>query len=527
MRAFTRLLKANATNGAIYVLSASLVAVAVSNYLRPAPVSAQAGTAARKSVMSGEARTVIKSLEDAFVSLAEEVEPSVVTITARSSRQPERTRPQVRPMQQPFGGMDLPEPFKDFFRRLPQGEGDEEGLMPRGASTGSGVIIREAGNTAFILTNNHVVEGRERLRVMLYDKSEYNAELVGHDVRTDLAVLKVKVSHPLPASSVARLGNSDRVKVGQWAVAIGSPLGYDSTLTVGVISAKGRSLNSLGRTTADYSDLIQTDASINPGNSGGALVNIDGEVIGINVAIASNGMSQGNIGIGFAIPINTAKMVAEQLMSKGRVVRGYLGVACSEANRMLSRELKDYLKVPEGGALAESVSPETPAARAGLKDGDVIVRFGDRQIRSFVELNQAVAATAPGTTVPLEVVRDGKPVRLSLTVAERPSEEELAKRLSQGDGPAPRETQGPQAEKTRLGFTVRPGKEGVEVVSVSFDSPAFEAGLRQGDVILEAAGQKVADPASLNRALDNAKDATGIVLRVKTGGGLRLVVVRP
>ncbi len=527
MSAITRLLKSHATNGAICLLSASLFAVAVSNYLRPTPVSAQAGTATRKT-MTGESRSVITALQDAFVSLADTVEPSVVTIEARATQVERPNRPKNSPdgEMNPFGGMPLP--FRDFpfpfgrDRGAPDGEG-------RGTSTGSGVIVRETGNTVFVLTNNHVVNSRDRFRVRLHSGQEYTAEFVGKDERTDLAVLKFQVSAPLPGNSVAKLGSSDSVKVGQWAVAIGSPLGYDSTLTVGVISAKGRSLSGFGRGSgADYSDLLQTDASINPGNSGGPLVNIEGEVIGINVAIASNGTSQGSIGIGFAIPSNTAKMVSEQIISRGKVVRGYLGIACSEGNKVLAPELRDHLGAPSGGALAETVQPETPASRAGVQEGDVIVRFGEREVRNFAELTSAVASTSPGVTVPIEVIRNGKPVRLRLTVVERPSEAELEQRL----GNAPRTMPAPptgEGTRTRFGFSARPGKDGkgVEIVSLAPDGPAAEAGLQPGDVILKAGPQVVNTVDGLTKAIDSATGRTGVVLHVQTSGGMRFVVFRP
>ena len=330
MRAFQELLTARGSNWAVCLLSASLMAVAFSNWTRPSMVSAQGGGTARRQ-MTGESKTVLTALEDAFVNIADNVEPSVVTISARANP---TERP--RPMAEPDERM-IPEPFRDFFRRGPGGA-----PFSPGPSTGSGVIVRETGNTVYVLTNNHVVDGRDRFRLTMNDKTEHIAELVGRDERTDLAVLKFAVRRPLPAGSIARLGDSENVKAGQWAIAIGSPLGYESTLTVGVISAKGRELGGVGRGAANYVNLIQTDASINPGNSGGPLVNIDGEVVGINVAIASNGMSQGNIGIGFAIPVNSAKMVADQLIRTGKVVRGYLGVAVSPGNRDLSPELRDH-----------------------------------------------------------------------------------------------------------------------------------------------------------------------------------------
>lgn len=519
MSAFRQLVNAKASNWAVCLLSASLMAVAVSNWTRPAPVSAQTPA---KRAMDRESRQVLTALQDAFVNIAETVEPSVVTISARANPS---ERP-ANPMQdRGEGNNPVPEPFRDFdfFRRLPGPGGGNNAPRP---STGSGVIIKEQGNTVYVLTNNHVVDGRDKLRVQLWNKVEYTGELVGTDVRTDLAVLRFQTKRPLPPGSVATLGNSDMVKSGQWACAIGSPLGYESTLTVGVISAKGRELNGLGSGATSYTDLIQTDASINPGNSGGALVNIDGDVIGINVAIASSGMSQGNIGIGFAIPVNTARMVADQLISKGKVVRGYLGVACSSANRELSEALRDHLKVPDGGALAETVNPDTPAARGGMKDGDVIVKFGARDVRSFSDLEKAVSTVNPGSSVPVEVVRDGRPVRLNITVVERPSEEALLKRTDAPETGRNAPAQ-PQSIRSKFGLSIRPGDRGVTIAGVAPGSPAFEAGLDSGYTVEQVESAPTPTVEAFQKAIDSVSGKSEFVLRVRTPAGLRFVTVRP
>jgi serine protease Do len=495
-----------------------MFAVAASNLTRPTSASAQA--VPTRKPMSGESKAVLYAIQDAFVNIADTVEPSVVTITARSS-QAERTSNEQAPDTSPRDGVD---PF-DFFRRLPRPDGPE-----RGTSTGSGVIIREQGDTVWVLTNNHVVDGRDKYRVQLFDHAEYAADKVGIDERSDLAVIKFRTRRPLPAGSVARLGNSDDVKTGQWALAIGSPLGYESTLTVGVISAKGRELAGLGRGAANYTDLIQTDASINPGNSGGALVNIEGEVIGINVAIASSGMSQGNIGIGFAIPANTARMVSEQLIGHGKVVRGFLGVQCSQSNRELAESLRQTLHVPQGGALAESVTPDTPAARAGMKDGDVIVKFGTRDVHNFTDLEKAVSNVNPGSAIPVEVIREGRPVRLEVTVMERPSEQDLLKRFSQGDGPGGgKEPATPQSTHSKFGLSVRAADEGkgAQIAAVANGSVAAEAGLRSGYVVTQVDETPTPSVDAFQKAINAAAGNNEIVLRVKTPEGLRFVVLKP
>jgi len=506
------------TNWTVGLLSASLMAVAASNWMRPTAVSAQAPTARRQ--MTGESRQVLGALQDAFTNIADTVEPSVVTIEARVDNGDKPTPRAVRPMQDE-GGDELPDPFRNLIPR--GGRGQSEAPRP---ATGSGVIVREQGSTYYVLTNNHVVDQRNKFSVHLNDGTKVAAELVGTDQRTDLAVLKFRTRKPLPAGSVAALGDSDHVKVGQWAVAIGSPLGYESTLTVGVVSAKGRELHDFSPRAANYVDLIQTDASINPGNSGGPLVNVDGEVIGINVAIASSGMSQGNIGIGFAIPVNTAKMVMEQLISSGKVVRGYLGVRCSGNNRILPQELRDQLGAPQGGALVEDAEANTPAGRAGLKSGDVIVRYGERTVHSFTDLESAVASTKPGTAVPLEVIRDGKPVRTSITPTVRPSEEELAK-VTPTSGPEARNNNNAQPVRSKFGIMLRPGAGGAVVAGVAQDSPAAEAGLREGDQIVAVGKTQVASVDASQKALGALAADDAVVLRVRDEAGFRFVVIRP
>ncbi len=513
MRTFSDQLK---DKWAVLLLSGSLFTLAISNWTRPAAISAQGNGAAPRRPAVQDTRNVLNPLEDAFVSLAERVEPSVVTITATQQRG-ERPGGPAREMQmQDRGEQEMPFPFP-FPPRGPRGNGRPQG------GTGSGVIIRERGNEVFVLTNNHVVESFNRFRAQLFDKTVVDAELVGKDVRTDLAVLRLRTSRPLPAGSVARLGDSDRVKVGQWAIAIGSPLGFDSTLTVGVISAKGRELNGLGDGQTNYADLIQTDASINPGNSGGPLVNIDGEVVGINVAISAQGA-----GIGFAIPANSARFVSEQLIERGRVTRGYLGVQSDGRNRDLSLELRENLNAMNGGAFIVGVQPDGPADRAKVLPGDVIVRFGEKGIHNFTDLENAVAVTRPGSTIPLEIVRDRKPERLRITLAERPSEEELVKRLDPEERRTTERGDG-QTIRTRFGATVRPTEDrsGMEVVAIAPGSPAAEAGMAPGDVIVALDRSPTTTAEAFQAALTRSASQSSIVARVRSGRNVRLLVIRP
>jgi serine protease Do len=473
-----------------------------------------------RSASTPEQKATLRALEDGFAAIAENVGPAVVTVAARPS-----TRPAASP-ERPRGGEggEDEEIFPDLpgFPRFP---GPTPGPSPSG---GSGVIVRERGKTVYVLTNAHVIRERDRITVTLLDKREYPAQVAGIDDKTDLAVLKITPNAPLPPHFLARLGDSRRVRVGQWAVAIGSPLGYESTLTVGVISAVGRTLG--GQGTSSYTDLIQTDASINPGNSGGPLVNIDGEVIGINTAIASGPGAGGSIGIGFAIPINTAKEVLDQLIEKGKVTRGWLGVQTSLGNRALSSELKAHYGV-SGGALIEDVVKGSPADRAGLKPEDVVVRFGARTINTFGDLEAAVSTTAPNTRVPLTVLRDRRPVTLTLTLGERPSEQSLARRAG-GPSTGGRE-EGSASEKVpgKFGLAVRPSATGpgVEVASVAPGSPAADAGISAGDLIQKVGRTEITDLASFRRAMTAADEKQPLVIRVRFArtGASAIRILRP
>ena len=309
------------------------------------------------------------STQQAFIEVSTKVTPAVVNIRAEKVRAGSR-----------FGPL-----FEGFFGGLfrgPQAPQSEQSL-------GSGFIV---GADGVILTNAHVVEGAERIKVRMADQRVFPGEVLGLDPKTDVAVLKVKSDQPLP---VAVLGDSERIKVGQWALAIGNPFGLDSTLTVGVVSATGRANVGIEH----YEDFIQTDASINPGNSGGPLLNIYGEVVGINTAIVAAGQ-----GIGFAIPINLARQVAEQLIATGEVTRGWLGVSMQPLDPALA---ESYGMDKVTGALVTKVLPDTPAERAGLRRGDVLLTFAGKAVRGVRELQLQVASAPIGKQVPVEILRDG------------------------------------------------------------------------------------------------------------------------
>jgi len=512
-----RLLFAKANNLVVILLSVMLGATLATNWARP-----NKSYAVDPQTTTAEQKATLKQIEDGFTGIAERVEPTVVTIEARAT--PKATDDAPRTQQRrpaPDNGNDPNSPFgdlPDLFRRF----GTPAPDTAPARSGGSGVIVRADNRGVYVLTNYHVVRSRDKFTVTLQDKTEHPATLVGQDVMTDLAVLKMEPSRTLPTRYVATLGDSSRVRVGQWAIAIGSPLSYDQTLTVGVISAKGRSLQGGGGGGSQYTDLIQTDAAINPGNSGGPLVNVDGEVVGINVAIASAGGAAGNIGIGFAIPINTAKTVLNQLIDTGKVTRGWLGIQTSEGNRELSPALREHYGV-DGGALVEDLVPDSPAAKAGLKPEDVIVKFGDERIGSFGDLQRMVGTTRPNTRVTLTVVREGKQITLPLTLETRPDEDKMADVLGgRGRNSRPAPGQPDSAQDKRFGLTVQPPTDrtvqGVEVVAVSPASPAEDAGIQAGDILQRIGRTNITDLASFRKALEGSKPGDELVARIRRQG---------
>src|SRR5580765_1686736 len=360
----------------------SSVALLAALLLPVAPVAvAQAPPApARPAAPAPESKALLRALEDAFVSVADRATRSVVNVSVKlkpEAAQEEGPSPEMEERFREFFG---PELFERFFRRRAPRED--------GRAAGSGVIVDARG---YVLTNNHVVENASAIEVRLSDDRKFKATLVGRDARTDLAVLKVESPAPLP---VAELGDSDRLRVGQWAIAIGNPFGLDRTVTAGIISATGRTHVGV----ATYEAFIQTDASINPGNSGGPLLNLDGRVIGINTAIVSSGQ-----GIGFAIPINMVREVMTQLIDKGRVVRGWLGISIQDLTDDLAA---GFGASGKGGVLVADVMKDSPAEASGLKAGDIIVELSGAPVKDVTELQKRVAAVSPGQSVPMTVLRD-------------------------------------------------------------------------------------------------------------------------
>lgn len=383
---------------------------------------------------------------------------------------------------------------------------------PRQEGVGSGVIVSKEG---YILTNNHVVDGADEVKVALQDGREFTAKVVGRDSKTDVAVIRVDAKD-LP---VVPMADSDKVEVGDVVLAIGNPFGIGQTVTTGIVSATGRS----GATGLDYEDFIQTDAAINPGNSGGALVDSEGRLIGINTAILSR--SGGNQGIGFAIPANLARDVMDDLVKEGHVTRGFLGVMIQDVTPALAKEFK--LKEPHG-ALVGDVTPDSPAAKAGIKTGDIIVEFDGKKVTDSRHLKLEVARVQPGHEAPIKVLRDGSTKSFEVTVREMPGTERLAKHDSTGksddEGTLNGVTVGDLDRNARQQFDLPQNVKGVVVTDVASDSAAAEAGLRPGDVIQEINRKPVQTADEAVKLTENT-DTKTTLLRVWRNGGSHFMVV--
>jgi serine protease Do len=428
-----------------------------------------------------------------FAKLAEAVKPAVINVSSQSKVPGGRT-----PLEEHYGD----EFFKRFF-------GDAPEKMPR-RGLGSGVIIDPSG---IALTNAHVVEGASSIEVVTVDGAKHKAKVLGVDKKTDLAVLQLDGgTKTFPFVS---LGDSDEAQVGDWVVAVGSPFGLQATVTSGIISAKARQIGA-----GPYDDFIQTDAAINPGNSGGPLVNMRGEVVGINTAIV-----RGGSGIGFAIPSNLAKRVASELRTVGKVTRGWLGVSLQP----LSPDLAASFGVKEAkGALVSEVSGDSPAARAGLKSGDVIVEFNGKKIEDPSALARAVAVAKPGETSKLTVWRDRQPTTVDVKLGELPLE-----RTAATEGPS-----GAPGSKSQLGLSVLPitpeiARElelkqatGVVVSRVDPSSAAGEAGVQRGDVIVEVDRKPVKSVDDFDK-LTKQSGSKQVLLRLQRGGSSMFVALAP
>ncbi|MBA7694742.1 Periplasmic serine endoprotease DegP [subsurface metagenome] len=440
----------------------------------------------RASTLTAQTGPVLPGAPGSFSHLAKKASPSVVNISTVKVIKGGRQVPL------PFGPND---PFREFFERF---FGDQAPRDFKQRSLGTGFIIDKQG---FILTNNHVVEQTDEIKVTLNDKREFDAKIIGRDPKTDLALIRIESDLPL---TPLPLGDSDKLEVGDWVMAIGNPFGLGHTVTAGIVSAKYRQIGA-----GAYDNFIQTDASINPGNSGGPLLNTSGEVVGVNSAILSQ--SGGSVGIGFAIPINMAKDLLPQL-KKGKVVRGWLGVMIQE----ITPELKDKLNLKEErGALVGDVVAEGPADKAGIKRGDVIVSFDGKEISEANDLPFIVASTPVGKTVTVEVIRIGKKEHFQVQIEELKEE---------------REAQVVSEARPNLGLTVREitpelarnfglsEASGVVVVQVQNNTPAQEAGLAPGDIILEMDQVPVKDLKQFNQMIGAYKVGDTILFLVKRRG---------
>jgi len=429
-----------------------------------------------------------------FAPIADAVRPAVVNV---ATTQTVHARGPGGAPGSPFGGND---PFEQFFHRF-------FGPMPRNftrRSLGSGVIIDN--DEGYVVTNAHVIAHADKIVVTLGDGREFDAKVVGSDEKTDVALLKIKSPGDL---AVAKFGDSDAVHVGDWVVAIGNPFGLSETVTAGIISAKGRVIGE-----GPYEDFIQTDASINPGNSGGPLVSTSGNVIGINSAIFSQ--SGGNIGIGFAIPINLVRSVVEQLREHGKVIRGWLGVTIQPFTPELSQSFG--LEKAEGALVAE-VSKDSPAAKAGFERGDIIVEYDGKSIGQAHRLPTLVAETAIGQKVPVVVLRNGERKTLDVTVGQMPEN------VAAAGGPPEAESEAGDWGLTVANITPDVAQQlglketrGVVVTGVANGSMAAEAGLQPGDVILEVDRQKVQDVQEFRKALAKAGKSSQLLLLVNRQG---------
>jgi len=439
-----------------------------------------------------EKMTTAKSLGRAFVEVAKKVQPAVVNVTTEKTI---TMRPWERYGEDFFRGS----PFEDFFKGFgfpPREKGKEYRQKQR--SGGSGVIVDKEG---YILTNNHVIEGADKVKIKLNDGREFTATVKGQDSRTDLAVLNIKAKD-LP---VATLGDSDKLEVGEWAIAIGSPFGLEHTVTVGVISAKGRS----GLGTGTYEDFVQTDASINPGNSGGPLINIDGEVVGINAMIIQPGT-----GIGFAIPINMAKQILSDLIKEGKVVRPWLGISAQD----LTPEMIEHFRVKEKeGVLVGQVHPGTGAEKAGLLSGDIIKSVDDKAIKNVTELVKEIQKKKVGQKVKLSLLRDGKGMTIEVTTTSMPEKPEAPKEKEEEE-----EKLGARVQELTPQLASRYGitgvKRGVLVLSVEGGSLADDIGLQEGDVILEINRKKIETIRDFEKAVKDANFEKGILFHIHRKG---------
>ena len=446
-----------------------------------------------------------KSHPDSFANLAEKLSPSVVNIsTTTVIEQKSRDMPSFPPGS----------PFEDFFKQFEKPNGKKR----KAQSLGSGFII---DSTGYVITNNHVIDNAEKIMVILYDDTSFEAKVVGKDPKTDVALLKIEPK--TTKLKAVEFGNSNNLRVGDWVMAIGNPFGFGGTVTAGIVSARGRNLS------GSYDDYIQTDASINRGNSGGPLFDMNGKVVGINTAIFSQ--SGGSVGIGFAVSSNLAKQVTDQLKKFGRTKRGWLGVLIQE----ISQEIADSLGMKTAkGALVSSATEGGPAEKAGIKTGDVILKFNNIEINSMKELPKVVAGTPVGKSVPLVILRNGKKLTLNVELGELELAEKenlIGKTSSRNTKSKDYDKLGFVAEelnsKNRSKFNLKNVDKGVVITTVKENSSAQDAGLSPGMVIVRVGQIEVSSLSVVDEAIKNAlkQKRKALLFLVKVENGSRFIAL--
>lgn len=436
-------------------------------------------------------KTVIEVVEfpQSFADLVDKVQPAVVNISTTTT-----VRVPGNPFQH-FFGQNRHDPFEDFFENFFGAVPDRE-LKQR--SLGTGFIIDKSG---LIITNNHVVEKADEIKVMLSDSREFKAAVIGRDPKTDLAL--IKISSPFEKLPVLLLGDSDKIRVGDWVLAIGNPFGLEHTVTKGIISATGRVIGS-----GPYDNFLQTDAPINPGNSGGPLINLRGEVVGINTAIVPGGQ-----GLGFAIPSNMAKVITSQLKDKGQVSRGWLGISMQKVTPELAAT---FGRQDTHGALVTDVVPQSPAEHAGIKSGDIIVTFAGRSIKEVSDLSRIVAETPIDRDVLIKLFREGKEISLNVRL-----EEFAEEKISRQSAPKLHEL-GMELAALDASWRRKLGSgdlTGVLVVAVAAEGPAATAGIERGDIIKEVNRRPVNTPDEFYAALRQRGRGQSLLLLIKRSGG--------
>lgn len=479
---------------AVYSKYPAMAVVAVVFLFGSVLLASSLGTTGRVQATPAVAGTP-NGAPQSFADLAQALGPAVVNIKVTKIQKTEA-----------FDLGEFPDgPSGDMFKRF-FGDTPRFPQKFRSQGAGSGVIINRDGT---VLTNNHVVDGASEIVVTLNDKQEHKARVVGRDPKTDLALIKIDGTGPF---TTAILGDSEATRVGEWVLAIGNPFGLSNTVTAGIVSAKGRVIGA-----GPYDDFIQTDAPINPGNSGGPLFNMKGKVIGINTAIIPNGQ-----GIGFAVPVNTAKTLLPELVSKGKVTRGYMGVNIQNISEDLasSLQLKDTK-----GALVSEVVHGSPAEKAGVKQGNIITEFNNRAIKDSHELSSAVAATAVDKDVPLGIIRDGKEMTLHVRIGRLDAQEPAkgaAEETSPGKWGLQLQDLTPDIARQLNAKT----QQGVVVTGVQPGSPAEEASIQRGDIILEVNKQPVKGISDLKEKIEKSRTKNSLLLLVQRGGNTLYLVLK-